>query len=323
VKQRTGRGARAIFSKRTRARRRAQRAAAPRTGTLDSAEKTAVEHRNVRVRAVRAAGRVGRARFALLISGRAIDANNDRRVREARARARGGRMDLVAEPLPTTVSPARRRVGRTDKPALWRAFWKQPTDERRNRLVEAYQSPRQVRFEINAELRARGAVLDELRVQDWLPRPWRTRLDQRKRTLEELRGELGREPFDPEVAGAMGLSIAEYEHLFGTVLPGTPAGSMPVSEGGEELASRLDGVIDTRSGPPGEELTRTELLRLLAQRMSEQEYRIVYLKYWEDLSMREIGELTRLSESRVCKIHAKLLGRLKDRFRAQGSESPA
>jgi RNA polymerase sigma factor for flagellar operon FliA len=95
---------------------------------------------------------------------------------------------------------------------------------------------------------------------------------------------------------------------------------MPALDGGDEPISRLDGVADTRSDQPGEELTRTELLRLLAQRMGEQEYRIVYLKYWEDLSMREIGELTGISESRVCKIHAKLLERLKDRFRAQGSE---
>lgn len=254
----------------------------------------------------------------------------------------------------------RRPLGRSEKAALWRAYWKKPGDQRRNRLVESYQGlvrevvgrfaqrlprsvdrgdleaaanfglmaavssfdpTRQVRFEVYAEMRARGAVLDELRNMDWLPRPWRTRLDQRKRTLERLRGELGREPFDPEVASAMGVSFEEFELLFGTELPGTPGGSMPAAENGDEVVSRLDGVIDTRSDQPGEGLTRSELLRLLAQRMSEQEYRIVYLKYWEDLSMREIGELTRLSESRVCKIHAKLLGRLKDRFRAQTSES--
>lgn len=264
-------------------------------------------------------------------------------------------MDLVAQPTTTTT-----RGPRPDKPALWRAYWKKPGDQRRNRLVEVYQPlvrdvvlrfaqrlprsvdrgdletaanvglmaavasfdpSRKVRFEIYAEMRVRGAVLDELRAQDWLPRPWRTRLDLQKRTLEHLRGELGREPSDPEVAGAMGLPFEEYELLFGTVLPGTPSGSMPLVENGEEFISRLDGVIDTRNGPPGEDLTRSELLRLLAQRMSEQEYRIVYLKYWEDLSMREIGELTQLSESRVSKIHAKLLERLKDRFAGQVSES--
>ena len=66
---------------------------------------------------------------------------------------------------------------------------------------------------------------------------------------------------------------------------------------------------------PGDRLTRDELLRLVAQRLTEQEYRIVYLKYWEELPMREIGLLAGLSESRVCKIHARLLDRLKDRFR--------
>jgi RNA polymerase sigma factor for flagellar operon FliA len=186
--------------------------------------------------------------------------------------------------------------------------------------VESFDPTRKVRFEIYAEMRIRGAILDELRAQDWLPRPWRARLDLQKRTLDTLRSELGREPSDPEVAQVMGLELEEYELLFGTALPGTPSGSGPSSSHGEEFASRLDGVADTRNDQPGEQLTRTELLRLLAQGMSELEYRIVYLKYWEDLSMREIGLLTHLSESRVCKIHMKLIERLKDRFRSQASE---
>lgn len=267
-------------------------------------------------------------------------------------------MDLVTDHPSPRIGPRARPT--YARPALWRAYWKSPDDQRRNRLVEAYQPlvreivarfaqrlprsvdrgdlgtaanvglmgavasfdpARNVRFEIYAELRIRGAMLDELRTQDWLPRPWRTRLDLQKRTLESLRSELGREPTDPEVASVMGLPMQDYEQIFGTVMPGTPSGAPPPGEGNDEFVSRLDGVEDPRSGPPGEELTRAELLRLLAQGMTEQEYRIVYLRYWEDLSMREIGELTRLSESRVCKIHAKLLERLKDRFRAQGSES--
>lgn len=238
---------------------------------------------------------------------------------------------------------------------LWEAFWADPKDEHRNVLVESYQRlvedvvrrfavrlprtidrgdlrtaanvglmsavcsfdpSRGVRFESYCEMRIRGALLDELRTQDWLPRPWRQKIELQKRTVEKLRAELGRSPQDQEVAKAMGLSLETYEHLFGIGLPGAPTGSMPVHENSEEGGGQgLEVVADTRSDAPGEKLTREEILSLVASRLSEQEYRIVYLKYWEELPMREIGSLMGLSESRVCKIHARLLERLQDRFR--------
>jgi RNA polymerase sigma factor for flagellar operon FliA len=270
----------------------------------------------------------------------------------------GARSPGSDDPMPSSaVTAARPKPPRSALPSLWRGYWKRPGDQTRNRLVEAYQGlvhevvqrfaqrlprsvergdlltaanvglmaavasfdpTRRVRFEAYAEMRIRGALLDELRSQDWLPRPWRTRLDLQKRAVQALRGELAREPGDEEVARALGIPLLEYELRFGTALPGTPGGSMPGNDG-EDALFLMEGLADVRSGPPGEEITRTELLRLLAQRMSEQEYRIVYLRYWEELSMREIGELTGLSESRVCKIHTRLLERLKDRFRAQES----
>jgi len=256
----------------------------------------------------------------------------------------------VATDAPSAVL----RSPRTEVDELWCDYRTAPSDETRNALVEAYQPlvrrivqrfsvrlprlvdrgdlvtaanvglmaavvsfdpTREVRFESYSESRIRGALLDELRTQDWLPRPWRQRIELQKRTLERLRADLGREPLDEEVAGAMDLPLAEYLILFGTALPGTPGGGMPARESDDEPASTLDVVADPRGDVPGETLTRTELLRLVAQKLTEQEYRIVYLKYWEELPMREIGVLTGLSESRVCKIHAKLLERLKDRFR--------
>ena len=247
------------------------------------------------------------------------------------------------------VSPKPRE---RDTDSLWNAYWSEPSDEHRNRLVEAYQRlvqrivgrfsarlprtvdrgdlttaanvglmgaiavfdpARKVRFEAYAETRIRGALLDELRCQDWLPRPWRQRIELHKRVLEHLRSTYGREPFDEEVAQEMCLPLEEYEFLFGVGLPGAPTGSM--ASGDEDVDASLEMVSDPREVHPEESLTRSELLRLAAQRMNEQEYRIVYLKYWEELPMREIGQLTGLSESRVCRIHARLMERLKDRFR--------
>jgi RNA polymerase sigma factor for flagellar operon FliA len=254
--------------------------------------------------------------------------------------------------LPRRVDPKdkRKTVER-----LWTSYRKSTTDAARNRLVEAYQGlvrevvrrfayrlpksvergdldtaanfglisaiegfdpSRGVRFESYCELRVKGALLDELRNQDWLPRPWRTRIELHKRVTERLRAEQNREPADEDIAVEMGMPLEEYRQVFGVGLPGAPLGSMPSEESGEESVPGLEILEDLHGDAPGERLTRDEILKLVTQRLSVQEYRIVYLKYWEELSMREIGEIMRLSESRVCKVHARLLERLKDRFRA-------
>ncbi len=181
--------------------------------------------------------------------------------------------------------------------------------------IEGFDPERGVRFESYCELRVKGALLDELRTQDWLPRPWRQRVELQKRTVERLRSELGRRPDDDEVAEAMGLGIDTYRQVFGTGLPNAPTGSM-ASGDEEDGALTMEVVPDRQAEAPDERLSREELLKLVAQKLTQQEYRIVYLKYWEELPMREIGDLTGLSESRVCKIHAKLILRLRDRFRS-------
>ncbi len=243
--------------------------------------------------------------------------------------------------------------------SLWTGYRRNPSDATRNLLVEAYQTlvrevvrrfayrlprsvergdldtaanfglisaieafdpTRGVRFESYCELRVKGSLLDELRNLDWLPRPWRTRIEQHKRVSERLRSERNREPTDEEVASDMGMPLEDYRQVFGVGLPGAPVGSMPSEESGEDSVPWLDILEDTHGDPPGERLTREEILRLVTQKLCVQEYRIVYLKYWEELSMREIGELMNLSESRVCKVHARLLDRLKDRFRVNARD---
>jgi RNA polymerase sigma factor for flagellar operon FliA len=237
---------------------------------------------------------------------------------------------------------------------LWADYRADPGDLTRNALVEAYQNfagevtrrfaarlprsvdrgdlvtagqvglmnaiagfdpERGVRFESYCELRVKGALLDELRTQDWLPRPWRQRVEHQKRTVEALRSREGREPADEEVAKEMDLSVELYQQLFGVGLPGTPSGSMATDGSDEDVMLALDIVPDRSPVDIDDGLTREELLTLVTQRLSEQEYRILYLRYWEGMAMREIGELTELSESRVCKIHMRLIERLQERLR--------
>jgi|GEM_PF-1461918 len=267
------------------------------------------------------------------------------------AGARSGRRKKVPKKVTVRAGAARCVVG-DDLYQSWRAFWTSGCDETRNALVEHYQGlvreivgrfaaklprtvdrgdlataanvgligsvtsfdpNRGVRFEAYADRRIRGALLDELRTQDWLPRPWRQRIEQHKREVERLRSVLEREPRDHELAEALDVSAEQYQLLFGVGLPGAPLGTNNGADS-DEGAAGIDVVADTRSANPDEPLTRDELMTLVAQKLTDQEYRIVYLKYWEDLPMRAIGELTGLSESRVCKIHTRLIGRLRDRL---------
>jgi RNA polymerase sigma factor FliA len=182
------------------------------------------------------------------------------------------------------------------------------------RAIVGFDPMRGVRFESYCERRLKGALLDELRTQDWLPRPWRQRVEGHKRARARLQADLGRKPTDSEVAAELELSLGDYERLFGNGLPGAPTGSMPMGDGEENSPKGIDAVAD-RFVEPAERLSSEEILTLVAQKLSEAEYRLVYLRYWEELPMREIGQLLGLSESRVCKIHTKLLEGLKDRFR--------
>ncbi len=258
----------------------------------------------------------------------------------------------AARPAGRQIEPDEER--RLHLELLWSDYREQPGDETRDALFEAYlgfanevtrrfaarlprsvdrgdlqtagnvglmnaiagfDPERGVRFESYCELRVKGALLDELRTQDWLPRPWRQRIEQQKRAVEAFRSREAREPSDEEVAGEMGLDVDLYQQIFGVALPGVPSGTMATDGSDDEHAAPLEVVPDPASDDLDAGLTRDELLSLVTQRLTEQEYRILYMRYWEGMAMREIGELAGLSESRVCKIHARLLERLHDRLR--------
>lgn len=179
--------------------------------------------------------------------------------------------------------------------------------------IASFEPERGIRFEAYAEVRIRGALLDELRTQDWLPRPFRRRFERRKRVVEKLRRDLAREPHDDEIALALGVEADEYQNLFGVGLPGLGSAVGPPSAQ-PEWPRALDAVEDGRGVSPDERLGDEELLAMIAESLTEQEFRVLYLRYWQDKPLREIGEDLALSESRVSKIHARMIERLSERF---------
>lgn len=181
--------------------------------------------------------------------------------------------------------------------------------------VENFDPDREVKFETYCRKRVTGAMLDELRRQDWIPREARERAGQMRRTVVRLRGTLERDPDDVEVAAALGQSLRTLHDTvkdlaFATRLPLDPH----VSEGGEGEGHRARvEPVDSHPEPP-EQVFHQELLNMVDGQLSLRERTIVQSYYHEDQTMKRIGSRLRLSESRVCQMHMRLLTRLKERL---------
>lgn len=184
-------------------------------------------------------------------------------------------------------------------------------------LIQAIQSfdpNRGVPFEAFCEHRVRGAILDELRRHDWLPRPVRTRVKERRAVLEDLRSKLNREPTDDEAATEMGLSLGEYHRSFaGRKEAPVLAGAKLGGEDGDSEGT-LDFFEDPREDGPDADPHRRELLALISQSLDDEAREIVFLRYFLDYSLKEIADMYGVSQSRVSKILGKIMERLKDKL---------
>ncbi|MDP6942368.1 MAG: sigma-70 family RNA polymerase sigma factor [Planctomycetota bacterium] len=180
--------------------------------------------------------------------------------------------------------------------------------------IHSFDPQRGVPFEAFCEHRVRGAIIDELRRLDWLPRPMRNRLNQRKKVIDQLRTTLDREPADNEVAAELGMSMKEYMKRFGAGKD-TPvlAGSKQSDYGGDSEPG-LDFLEDVGAEGPDEEAHRREMLAAISASLDSEGREILFKRYFENRSLKEIGEELGLSQSRVSKILGRLVGRLKDRF---------
>ncbi|RMH01165.1 MAG: sigma-70 family RNA polymerase sigma factor [Planctomycetota bacterium] len=177
--------------------------------------------------------------------------------------------------------------------------------------IQNYDPDRGVPFEAFCEHRVRGAILDELRRLDWLPRPLRQSLNRRRAAVDELRAELDRDPTDEEIADRLGLDLKDYLQHFGGAQDGPV---MAGSKGGGEGEQGLDFLEDTRAEGPIEDANRRELLEVIAASLDEEGREILFKRFFEERSLKEIGAELELSQSRVSKILGRLVDRLKERF---------
>lgn len=184
--------------------------------------------------------------------------------------------------------------------------------------VEGYDLSRDVKFETYCSLRVRGAILDELRSMDWVPRLVRARAHKIEGATRELEAQLGRDPTDAEVATRLGVDAATYEEMQRESLAVSMFPLSKVTHEGEDDGEhgRADVLHDPRAPSPTQGLQRQELKRRIIDSLGEVERLVVVLYYYEELTMKEIGAVLGLSESRVCQIHTKIVQRLRNQLRA-------
>jgi len=182
--------------------------------------------------------------------------------------------------------------------------------------IDGFDINRGVKFETYCVNRIRGAILDELRNLDWVPRLVRTKAHKISNTANELKIKLGREPSDAELAGALGLTIREYDEMVREASAITVLSLSEKTQHGDDdkTLTKMELVENVKGEPPMDHLQRRELIEFLTKGLSKKEKLIMVLYYYEELTMREIGAIIDLSESRVCQIHSKIVIRLKSQL---------
>ncbi len=185
--------------------------------------------------------------------------------------------------------------------------------------IERYDPDRDVKFETYAIARIKGSIIDELRALDWVPRSVRARARDIERAVAELESKLGRAPNDDEIAAKLGLTEDELEDSLTEISRSSIAALdelWTVSAGGDQIAL-IDTIEDTQGPEPQSALAQTELREAMADaiaRLPEREKLVVTLYYYEELTLREIGEVLGVTESRVSQLHTKAILRLKARL---------
>jgi RNA polymerase sigma factor FliA len=187
--------------------------------------------------------------------------------------------------------------------------------------IERFDPERDIKFETYAITRIKGSILDELRSMDWVPRSVRARARDIERAIAQLEAKLARAPTDEEIAERLGISEEEFQDSLLDISRTSIAAldELWASSGDGEGVALIDTIEDTYAAEPQAALAQTDLREALAEaiaRLPEREKLVVTLYYYEELTLREIGDVLGVTESRVSQLHTKAILRLKSRFSA-------
>jgi RNA polymerase sigma factor for flagellar operon FliA len=186
--------------------------------------------------------------------------------------------------------------------------------------IERFDLSREIKFETYAITRIRGAIIDELRTLDWVPRSVRARARQFERTNMKLEAKFQRAPTDEEMAAELEISVEDFHSSLMQISNSTIVAldeMWNVSDSSGDQVSLLDTLPDNRAPDPQVLVDESELRDRISDAIAalpEREKLVVALYYYENLTLREIGEVLGVTESRVSQLHTKAVLRLRSKL---------
>ncbi|MBY0470315.1 FliA/WhiG family RNA polymerase sigma factor [bacterium] len=191
--------------------------------------------------------------------------------------------------------------------------------------IEKYDSSRDNKFKTYAEFRIRGAILDELRAQDWVPRSVREKAKQLERAFSKIEQSKGRQATDEEVCEELGLSQEDYHDMLNQVRSVSLLSYDEILSFSRSDRRTLHGIGESGSKAPTpfNEVNIAGIKRIIAeaiQDLPEKQRLVLSLYYYEDLNLKEIGKVLDVTESRVSQLHTQAILRLKAKLRNHWDE---
>ena len=188
--------------------------------------------------------------------------------------------------------------------------------------INAFDMSRGVKFETYCVPRIRGAMLDELRTMDWVPRLVRSKASKLNEAVKSLEARLGRAPNENELSEHMGLPLAELEKM---ISDANAVNLISLNKKWYETDSykdvrEIDILEDKKGEDPTKRIQKSDLMRLVTKGLNRNERLIIILYYYEELTMKEIGATLDLSESRVSQMHSSIVQRLQSQLERRRPE---
>jgi len=179
--------------------------------------------------------------------------------------------------------------------------------------INGFDLSRGIKFKTYCTTRIRGSILDELRSQDWVPRLVRLKAHRLEKALRQLEGNLGRDPNHFELAEAMEMTIDELQATRQEASAKTIFSLSEKWDDGSDNSEmeKVEILADKKCTDPMQTMQQRDVLDLITSNLTKKERLIIIMYYYEGLTMREIGEIMELTESRVCQIHSNVMSRLK------------